>query len=151
MRRTPTGGTTVVRAGTDGAAPFAVSAVPDAPIVVGVLGTEPADAALQTAFAEAQRRGLAVLVLGVGAADAEADVLLADRIDRWAEKYPDVAVTAAVRRGIDAAVTLTAVSRCAAALVLEMSRAPVAAAVATAVRRRASCPVVLVTRELAVA
>jgi DNA-binding transcriptional LysR family regulator len=118
--------------------------VTDGRVMVGIVGTAPAEAALREAFAEADQRGAAVVVVAAGPAGAYDDHLLLDLVGRWAEKYPDVPVTTRVRRRIDAAVTLVAGTRgCAVAFVPGTSE-PGASAVVHAVSCRAHCPVVVV-------
>ncbi|HET6532343.1 MAG TPA: hypothetical protein VFH03_17290 [Actinoplanes sp.] len=116
---------------------------PVGPVLVGVVGDQSSEAALSVAFAVAERHGEPIRVLGVGHGDDAAGGL-AERVDRWADKYPGVAVTCAARRQIDAAVTLTAASRTAGLLVIENTRAPTVAAVIAALRTRGGCPLVLV-------
>ena len=115
------------------------------PVVAAVIGAASADPVLRAAFAEADRRHASVEVLAVGAAHAHDDVALDDQVQRWAEKYPDVTVTVSARGTLDAAITLTAASRTAAVLVADPSGGPIAAAVVRAVRRRAGCPVLVVS------
>jgi hypothetical protein len=119
---------------------------PVGPVLVGVVGDQSPDAALSVAFAVAERHGEPIRVLGVGHSDDAAGGL-AERVDRWADKYPEVAVTCAARRQIDAAVTLTAASRTAGLLVIDNCRAPAVAAVIAALRTRGRCPLILVGPE----
>jgi hypothetical protein len=113
-------------------------------VVAAVIGTASADAVLRIAFAEADRQRLPVIVLGVGASTPSAEAALDDQVGRWTEKYPDLPVSVSVRRVLDAAVTLVAACRSARLLVADPSGGAAAAAVVRAVRRRISCPVLLV-------
>jgi DNA-binding transcriptional LysR family regulator len=113
-------------------------AVTPAPVMVGIVGSAPAEMALRTAFAEADRRGVAVRVVVAGTVD---DVFLDDLVARWAEKYPGVRVTTQVRRRIDAAVTLVAATRACAVAFVPAAADPVTSAVVRALSRRAHCPV----------
>ena len=108
-------------------------------IVAAVIGTGSADAVLRIALAEADRRGLPVTVLGVGAATPADEAALDDQVRRWSEKYPAVPVTLSNRRLLDAAVTLVAASRTAEMVVADPSGGPVAAAVIRAAGRRVTC------------
>lgn len=118
--------------------------MPEPPVLAGVIGTGPADPTLRLAFAEAVRRDVPVLVLGIGPAAPLDDVAFADRVQRWEKRYPGVPVTLSVRRGLDAAVILTAASRSAGLLVLDASGGPAVASIIRAVRRRARCPVAVI-------
>jgi len=114
------------------------------PVLLGLVGP-PSDDVVAFAFAEASLRGAALHALtfdgardgggdgdGVGSGDA------ADPLAAWAEKYPDVALSQAVRRGVDAAVALTAASRSAQLVVVG------AGGVVNALAHRAGCPVAVV-------
>ena len=115
----------------------------EAPVLAAVIGPAPADAVLRRAFAEADRRGVAVQVVGAGHAGAVDDDLLVDEVHRWAEKYPQVPVRVSMRRQVDAAITLGAVSGSAGALVVEVTGSPMVRSVVAALRRRAHCPLVV--------
>jgi DNA-binding transcriptional LysR family regulator len=106
--------------------------------MVGIIGSAPAEMALRTAFAEADRGGVAMRVVMAGTAD---DVFLDDLVARWAEKYPGIRVTTHVRRRMDAAVTLVAATRGCAVAVIPAAADPVTSAVVRALSRRAHCPV----------
>lgn len=88
------------------------SRMPDAPVVVGIDGSPVSEHAIGAAFEEASMRGTSLLavhawsdfalgaiagrpgVITTAAALEEAEnVLLAERLAGWQEKYPDVAVT----------------------------------------------------------
>lgn len=116
----------------------------DGPVLAGLIGASPAEAALRRAFAEADRRGVALRVILAGTAPAEEDRHLGDLIERWSEKYPGVPVRAMTRRGIDAAVTLTAASRGCALLITQRPADANSSLLVTALSRRACCPVVVV-------
>jgi GNAT acetyltransferase-like protein len=115
-----------------------------APVLVGIVGASSAEAALRNGFERAEACRTAVHVVCAGPASAADEVFLSDLINRWAEKFPDVPVRIAIRRTVDAAVTLVAAARSCRVVVLPVSSEPVAAAVTTAVARRARCPVILV-------
>jgi hypothetical protein len=114
-----------------------------APVLAAVIGPAPADPVLRHAFAEADRRGAQLRVVAAGRAGAGDDELLLDEVDRWAEKYPRVPVSLSVRRQLDPAVTLAALSTGAGVLVLEVTGSPVVRSVVGALRRRAHCPLVV--------
>jgi len=139
--------TVVVVNGSGSGIPVALAVMRAAPILAVVIGAAPADPALRLAFSEAARRGVAVLVLGVGPAAATDDIILTDQAQSWAGKYPGVPVTVSLRRDLDAAVTVTAASRDAGLLVLDASGGPAVDSIIRAVRRRARCPVVVIAAE----
>lgn len=112
-------------------------------VLVGVVGVTPAEAALRYAFAEADRRRVALHVAAVGAASAEADAHLRDLVERWAEKYPGVPVTTRVRRTVDAAVVLVAGSGAVDLLVVQQPSDAASSALVDALCRRAHCAVVV--------
>ena len=116
------------------------------PVLAGILAVATAEDVLRRSFAEARRRTVTLRVLLAGPVTAAGeDALVGDLVDRWAEKYPDVPVTVAVRGGLDAAITLTAATRrCGLAVVAEPTDAH-EAAVVEALARRAYCPVIVVT------
>jgi thiamine pyrophosphate-dependent acetolactate synthase large subunit-like protein len=116
---------------------------PGGPVLLGIVGPEPAEAAIRHAFAEADDRGVALLVVVTAAVPVDVDRHLTEVIERWSEKYPGVAVTAGVRRDIDAVVTLAAASRDCAVLVTQQPSSARSAALVTALSRRARCPVVV--------
>jgi nucleotide-binding universal stress UspA family protein len=112
-------------------------------VLVGVIGTAPAETAMRVALDWADACGAAVRVVCTGSARVADDVFLHDLVDRWSEKYPRVYVTTRICRTIDAAVTLTAATRSGSLLVLTGSTEPAVAAVIAAVTRRSRCPVVV--------
>jgi hypothetical protein len=114
-----------------------------APVLVGIVGSAPAEAALRAGFEHAEACRSTVHVVCAGHASAADDAYLADLIDRWAEKFPDVPVRSRICRTVDAAVTLVAAARHCGVMVLPASSDPVAAAVTTAIARRAHCPVIM--------
>jgi len=118
---------------------------PNGPILAGIIGPAGADRVLRRALDEAGQHGLPVRVLAVGRMPPVAEVALADQVARWSEKYPDVPVSFAVSRVLDAAVVLTAASGDAGLLVLEDPGGPPTPALIRAIRRRARCPVLLLT------
>jgi hypothetical protein len=101
-----------------------------------LLSWESAEDVLRYAFAEADRREIAVCVLAVGPASIEADL-----VERWAAKYPAVPVTMCARGDVDAAITLTGASRSCALVVVAEPAGHHEAAVVQAVTRRARCAV----------
>jgi len=125
-------------------------ATPGGPVLLGVIGPEPAEAATRQAFAEADDRGVALFVVVTAAVPAGEDQHVAELIERWSEKYPDVVVTTTIRRDIDAVVTLAAASRGCALLVAEKPSSARSAALVSALSRRAHCPVIVAAREAAV-
>ncbi|MDI6105874.1 hypothetical protein QLQ12_45615 [Actinoplanes sp. NEAU-A12] len=118
-------------------------------IVVGVVGTAPAEQALRHAFAEAERRGWAVTVVAAGPATEPEDLLIQDLIRRWADKHHAVESTLPVCRTVDAVVTLAAASRDADALVVQGGTDVRSAAMIAALARRAHCPLVITGDESA--
>ncbi|MFI1991491.1 hypothetical protein [Actinoplanes sp. NPDC020271] len=105
-------------------------------ITVGLIGASPGESALRRALDEAERHGAAVTVVATGPASDAADRHVRELVARWAEKYPSVAVTLAVRRSVDAVITLAAASRQADLLVVERGPDPRAAATVAALTRR---------------
>lgn len=120
-----------------------MSREPIGPVLVGVLGTAPAEAALRYAFAEADHRGAGLLVILAGEVSPEDDADQVEVVRRWAEKYSDVAVTTSIRHRIDPAVVLAAASHGGGLLVVQHPEDTATAAVVDAVSRRARCPVVV--------
>jgi len=114
------------------------------PVLAGIMAAATAEDVLRCCFAEAGRREVGVRVLLAGPVpEAGVDVLVGDLVDRWAEKHPAVPVTVEVRRGLDAAITLTAATlHCGLVVVAEPADAQ-EAAVAHALARRAHCPLVV--------
>jgi ABC-type glycerol-3-phosphate transport system substrate-binding protein len=113
------------------------------PVLVGVVGAAPAEAALRHAFDEADRRGAALLVVATGAAPVPPNTDLQDLVDRWAEKYPGVTVETRVRRTVDPALVLAAASAGCALLVVPPPSDVGSSALVDALSRRAHCPVVI--------
>jgi len=118
----------------------------DGPILVGIVGPADADRVLRRALDEAEQHGLPVRVLAVGRASEAAEAALADQVARWSEKHPEVPVSFAASRVLDAAVTLAAASGNAGLLVVEDAGGPVMPALVRAIRRRARCPVMVLAR-----
>ncbi|GAA3336536.1 hypothetical protein GCM10020358_29580 [Amorphoplanes nipponensis] len=116
---------------------------PVGPVLTGILGAAPAESALRYAFAEADHRGAELIVTLTGEVPPEDRAHQLDVVRRWADKYPGVRCTTAVRRRIDPAVVLVAASRACALLVVEQATDPAGAALVDAVSRRAHCPVVV--------
>jgi hypothetical protein len=115
------------------------------PVLAGILAARPAEDVLRCAFAEAQRRDVALHVLLAGPASAAGEeILVRDLVDRWAEKYPAVPVTVSVRHDVDAAITLTGASRRCGLVVVAEPADSHDAAVVQALSRRARCPLMIV-------
>ncbi|GAA2757945.1 universal stress protein [Actinopolymorpha rutila] len=77
---------------------------PDAPVVVGVDGTDLSDTVLAFAFEHAARHGVGLRAVLCSTSDAEADVdeparAVAEALAGWREKYPDVRTDRTVVRG----------------------------------------------------
>lgn len=126
------------------------SAAADGPVLLGVIDAGLEETATGEAFAAADDRGVALVVVVTAVAPAGEDRAVAESIDRWSQKYPDVAVTIGIRRDIDAVVTLAAASRgCAILVVSEPSNAR-SVALVRALSRRARCPVVVAARDATV-
>jgi len=113
------------------------------PVLLGVIGPELEEAAMGHAFAAADDRDVALLVVVTAAAPAGEDRSVAELIDRWSEKYPGVVVTTSARRGIDAVVTLAAASRGCSILVVQEPASARSAALLNALSHRVRCPVVV--------
>ncbi|MCA2218981.1 hypothetical protein [Jidongwangia harbinensis] len=116
---------------------------PVGPVLIGVLGAAPAEEALRYAFDEAGRRAAALLVLLAGDEPGDGGVGHDDMVQRWSEKYPDVHVTITVRRRLDPAVVLAALSRDCGLLVVAQPADPAGTALVGALSRRAHCPMVV--------
>jgi nucleotide-binding universal stress UspA family protein len=164
--------TAAERVAAHSAAPVCVvpvhAARPGGPIIVGVAGTEGADPLLAVAFAEAERRGVAVLgvyvwtafpntALGTldpfdyrpAAAAAEADRVLAEALAGWQEKFPDVEVHRRALCGPDAERGLAAFTRDASMVVVAPTsepgrRAQLLGPVTRGLLHDAHCPVLVV-------
>ena len=122
------------------------------PVLAGILAAAAAEDVLRRCFAEARHRGVGVRVLLGGPVTAAGeDAQVGDLVDRWADKYPDVPVTVAARRGLDAAITLTAATRRCGLVVVAEPTDTHDAAVVQALARRAHCPLVVVTPHLGIA
>ena len=113
------------------------------PVLVAVHGAAPAEEALRCAFAEAEHRGVELLVMLTGYVSPEDNVLQADVVRRWAEKHPEVLVRTTARRCLDPAVVLAAASRSCGLLVVPPPSNPGTRAWVDALSRRARCPVVV--------
>ena len=113
-------------------------------LLVGVIGAAPAEAALRLAFAEAERRDVALKVVAVGPGSKTDDVVLRDLVERWAEKYPTVAVRFRLQRAVDPAVTLVAATRSCELAVVQDGSDAASSAVIRAISRRAHSRVVVV-------
>lgn len=123
------------------------SASSEGPVLLGVIDAGPEEAAIGRAFAEADDRGVALVVVLTAAVPAGEDRAAAELIERWSQKYPGVVVTTSVRRDIDAVVTLAAASRGCAILVVREPSSVRSGALVRALSRRACCPVVVAARE----
>jgi len=114
------------------------------PVLAGILAVRSAEDVLRCAFAEAERRDVALRVLAAGLSPtAGEDVHVRDLVDRWAEKYPAVPVTFSRRHNIDAAVTLVGASRCCGLVVVAEPVDGHDTAVVQALARRAGCPMMV--------
>lgn len=127
------------------------------PVLLGVSGAAGSDGTIEFAFAEAALRGAPLLAVHVWATPTdrghderagassdreEAERVLVAALERWAEKYPEVRVRLAARRGLDVPVVLTAASSiCQLAVVGRGRRTGPVFEVLT---RRAHCPVAVV-------
>jgi hypothetical protein len=118
-------------------------AEPAGPVLVGVLGTAPAEEALRYAFTEADHRGVALLVVLTGEAQHEDRVSQSDAVQRWAEKYPAVHATTTVGPHLDPAVVLVAASRGCSLLAVQQPSDPAGTALVDALQHRSHCPVVV--------
>jgi hypothetical protein len=130
---------------------FRPTVAPDAPAppVVVALGPEPANSALEFAFAEAVLRSTSVRAMYIpqrlnDPIDPAVESSLRETVDRWADKYPGVQVRFTVVAGIDAVVALTVASRSAQLVVVAATDADGPASIAQALVRRAGCPVAIV-------
>jgi hypothetical protein len=124
------------------------AAEPAGPVLVGVLGTAPAEEALRYAFAEADHRGVMLLVVLTGEVPPEHRVSQRDAVQRWAEKYPAVHATTTIRAHLDPAVVLAAASHGCALLAVEQPSEPAGTALVQALRHRCHCPVVVCASQL---
>lgn len=113
-------------------------------ITVGLIGGSPADPALRFTLDEAERHGAVVTVVATGPASPAEDQDLQHLVRLWAAKHPAVPVTLAVRRGVDAVVTLAAASRQADLLVVQGGTDPRSAAVVEALARLVHCDLLVV-------
>jgi len=149
------------------------------PVLIGVADAG-SDRMVEFAFAEAALRGAPVLAVHVWSAPGDsapagthagtrelaeahddAERVLTEALDRWADKYPEVTVYRAVRHSLDVPVVLTAASRAAQLVVVGSARPATAAertamgggpgayrpamgSVAMAMVRRAGCPVAVI-------
>lgn len=122
------------------------------PVLVGVAPGPGCDDVVGFAFAEAALRGAplhAVYVEGGPDDGPPPDQMLAEALTAWSEKYPEVIVCQSIRRGVDAAVALTAASHSAQLAVIGAPRwvgrteiSP--GSVVGAMTHRAGCPVAVV-------
>lgn len=119
-----------------------MSVLEGGPVLAGILTASSAEDVLRHAFDEAQRRAVALRVVAAGL-DPDDEPMLSELVDRWAGKYPEVPVSASVHSIVDAAITITAATRCCGLAVLTRPGDTRTTAVVRAVARRASCPVVV--------
>jgi hypothetical protein len=111
------------------------------PVLAGILAIRSAEDVLRCAFAEAQRRDVALHVLAAGPPPAAGEeAMVRDLVDRWAEKYPAVPVTFSRRHGVDAAITLAGAGRRCGVVVVAEPADGHDAAVVRALIRRTDCP-----------
>jgi hypothetical protein len=128
--------------------PTLAAAAPVLPVVVA-LDPEPANSALEFAFAEALLRATSVRAMYIpqrleDPVDPAVESSLRETLDRWADKYPGVSVRFNVVIGLDAVVALTVASRSAQLVVVASTDADGPASIAQALVRRAGCPVAIV-------
>jgi nucleotide-binding universal stress UspA family protein len=124
------------------------------PVVVGLADPADADVLLEFAFEAAALRGAPLVAMHVyppthgDLADASEPGAegLAAAVDLWADKCPEVSVRRLLRRGIDVAVVITALSHRAQLVVVGAPRWPsrIAGSVTNALVHRAGCPVAAV-------
>jgi nucleotide-binding universal stress UspA family protein len=115
------------------------------PVVVGLADPVDSDVLLAFAFEEAALRGAPLLAMHVrpGAYQGPDVEALATAVGLWAEKYPEVPVRRVLRRGVDVAVAITAVSHAAQLIVVGVPRR-IGASVTDALVHRTGCPVAVV-------
>jgi nucleotide-binding universal stress UspA family protein len=124
------------------------------PVVVALSDPVTADVLLEFAFEAAALRGAPLVALHVwppahgdlpGGPEAGAEGLAA-AVGLWADKYPEVAVRRVLRRGVDVAVAITALSHAAQLVVVGAPRWPgrTGGSVSNALVHRAGCPVTTV-------
>jgi nucleotide-binding universal stress UspA family protein len=113
------------------------------PVLVGVDPADGPDALAEFAFAEAALRGSPVRLIWLR--PPEPGCTASDLLYRWSEKYPEVAVTATSRYGVDAAIALAAASHSAQLVVVGTTGRPAGGWAARALVDRAGCPVAIVT------
>jgi nucleotide-binding universal stress UspA family protein len=124
------------------------------PVVVGLADMAAADVLLEFAFAAAALRGAPLVAMHVWppahgdlprGSDAGAEGLAA-AVDLWADKCPEVSVRRHLRRGVDVAVAITALSHAAQLVVVGAPRWPgrTGGSVSNALVHRAGCPVTTV-------
>ena len=113
------------------------------PVLACLLAPTKADEVLRRGFDEAQRRATPLRLLVAEPATADLDSL-SEVIERWSEKYTDVALTVSARPRLDAAIALTAAAHdCGLVIVAEPGDARTAAVVRAAARRM-RCPLIVV-------
>jgi hypothetical protein len=112
------------------------------PVLAGILEAVSAEDVLRRAFDEAQHRavGLHVLVAGLPPAD---ELAVSELADRWSGKYPEVPVSVSVSSVLDPAITLAAATRSSRLAVVGPAGDARVAATVRAVRRRATCPLIV--------
>ncbi|MBM2616340.1 hypothetical protein JIG36_12310 [Actinoplanes sp. LDG1-06] len=116
----------------------------DNPVLAGLFSPASADDVLRAAFAEADRRRAPLTVLI--AAPAAVDTGLPDAIERWAEKYPAVALTVSKSSAVDPAIFVTAATGGCCLAVLPAPVTTLESALVSAVTRRSRCPVLTAGR-----
>jgi hypothetical protein len=115
------------------------------PVLVGIDPADGSDALTGFAFAEAALRGAPLQVIWLRPTGM--DGAATDLLQRWSEKYPDVAVSATTRPGVDRAIALAAASRSAQLVVVGMADNRAGGWVARALVERAGCPVAVVVEQ----
>ena len=114
------------------------------PVLVGIDPAGGADALARFAFTEAALRGTPLRVIWVGAT-GHAENGASDAVQRWSQKYPDVAVSTTPWCGVDAWGALATASRSAQLAIVGTTGRPVSEWAARALVDRAGCPVAVIT------
>ena len=134
-------------------------------VAVGVAAIAGSEPVLGFAFAEASLRGAPLLAVHVWSRPADtrsgrsaydyprardhAERMLAEAVDAWSEKYPDVQVCWTTKHNLDVAAALRAVAHSAQLLVVgRLSHAGAARPVPAEVIRHGFCPVAVVPQQI---
>jgi nucleotide-binding universal stress UspA family protein len=117
------------------------------PVLVGIRSEVGADSLAEFAFAEAAMRGAPLHAVHVSYGGGSSLDVLAEAVQTWSEKFPEVPVRRSIRPSLDAAVVLTAASRSSQLVVVGSSGSPrrlSAGSTVHALVHRAGCPVAVV-------